>query len=246
MNRRGDIKYEAGLFLKELSGLLVPSTCCVCGRRTSAQEAHICLHCLLEMPRTNLHYANPSITAANEIQERLSWMPPLRYAAAWFYYSSYSPYAEVVRHAKYFDRPGIAVQAGELYGAELVADTPSLTEDIDVLLPVPMHWSKHIRRGYNQSRLICRGLSRATGIPVGDNLAALRGHRTQTRKSVFERREALSDIFAVEEPRELEGLNAAIVDDVITTGATIGRCATVLLEQAAVNSVSVLALGLTR
>lgn len=231
--------------LRALCDLAVPRTCLVCGcSLTDSEEASLCLDCLLKLPRTGMHTTPTASRGLNAVQERLADGPPLLLGGAWFYYSRNSPYAELVRSAKYHDRPSLARKLGELYGRELLQDLPDLAAHIDLLLPVGMHWFKEMRRGYNQSAEIAAGLSRATGIPVGDNLRALRSHATQTRRNAEERRRNISGIFGIDRPEEVRGLNVAIVDDVITSGATAAEAARAVLRAGAA-SASLLALGLT-
>ncbi len=115
---------------------------------------------------------------------------------------------------------------------------------IDVLLPVGMHWLKQLRRGYNQSREIAEGMGSVLGIAVGDNLTAVRGHATQTRRTADERRKNLKGIFAISHPEEIRGLNVAVVDDVITSGTTAAEAARAVLDAGAATA-SIFALGLT-
>ena len=128
-----------------------------------------------------------------------------------------------------------------LYAAELQAS--GVLADIDVLLPVPMHWLKRMRRGYNQAEEVARGLGAVTGIPVGDNLVARRGHSTQTHLSQHDRAANISGRFSVVAPDELADLNVMVVDDIITTGATMIEAARALASTA-VASLSLLSLGL--
>ncbi|MDE5692714.1 MAG: ComF family protein, partial [Duncaniella sp.] len=99
--------------------------------------------------------------------------------------------------------------------------TAGFFDDIDVLIPVPLHFTKLWMRGYNQSHEIARGLSDVTGLPIGDNLIASRPHSTQTRKNASQRRANSIGTFRVTSPEELDSLHILVVDDVITTGSTI-------------------------
>lgn len=232
-------------FLRAIADLVVPRTCLVCGRSLSDKEgAELCLGCCLDLPRTGMHAVATQGRGLNAVQERLGDGPPLLYGAAWFYYSRNSPFASLIRTAKYYSRPDCGRSLGAMYARELMADTPEIGRDIDVLLPVGMHWMKEIRRGYNQSREIAEGIGAVLGLPVGDNLTAVRGHATQTRRTAEERRKNLKGIFAISHPEEIRGLNVAIVDDVITTGTTAAEAARAVLDAGAA-SVSIIALGLT-
>ena len=225
--------------LSSLAGIAAPRLCAVCGEPLVEGERGICLKCVVALPRTGLHLS----AARNEINSRITDDACAGRAAAWFRYNPSSVFAEMIRTAKYRDCPGLARDLGILYGCELsAAPAPRMADDVDLLLPVPMHHRKLLARGYNQSREIALGISEATGIPVGDNLVALRSHRTQTRRSRDSRRRNVAGIFAVEHPSELRGLRVAVVDDIITSGATVTECCRVL-SKATGEDVAVLALG---
>ncbi|MDE6310394.1 MAG: hypothetical protein K2L96_01065 [Muribaculaceae bacterium] len=230
--------------LATASELFVPRVCKVCGCSLGRGEGPLlCLDCFVKLPRTAMHTAPTASCGINAVQERLADGPPLLLAGAWFYYSRNSPYTALVRGLKYYGRPSWGVEMGRAYGAELLADIPDLASRIQVLLPVGMHWRKEISRGYNQSERIACGLGETTGIPVGDNLRAVRSHATQTRRSAEERRRNVHDLFHVEHPHEIHGLSVAVVDDIVTTGSTAAEAARTLLEAGAA-SVSLFAIGL--
>ena len=131
-----------------------------------------------------------------------------------------------------------------MYCRELAAD--GLAGRFDVLLPVPLHRDKLLKRGYNQSLEIARGLAAELGCDVGDNLVALRPHSTQTSRSGYERFANVSGTFGLKMPGELEGLRVAVVDDVVTTGSTIHDCIAAIARQSTPASVSILTIGVTK
>lgn len=222
---------------------MLPRVCPVCRRTLLPAEELMCTPCLAALPRTGMHLR----PGGNSIMARVS-RPGLRpaMAAAWLDYDRHSPYASLVRDAKLGSKPAISRGAGRLFALEMLADgCGDALADIDVLLPVPMHWTRMMRRGFNQSREVALGISSATGIPVGDNLIAARAHRSQTRGSAEERLRNVAGIASLRRPRELEGLHVAVVDDVITTGATMTDALNAV-EQAAPRALSVLALGAVR
>lgn len=225
--------------LGSLADALLPRLCPVCGCSLVRGETLMCMACLAALPRTRMH-----LRRDNSITARLS-RPGLELAlaAAWFDYSRHSPYAAVIRDAKYHSMPRLAREAGRLFAQEMQADGTPLLADIDVLLPVPMHWTKFMKRGYNQSYEAARGISLATGIPVGDNLRALRPHATQTRRTPDERRSNVGGIMALRHPADLQGLHIAIVDDVITTGATMADALRAVTSAAHPRALSVLSLA---
>lgn len=233
-------KYIRALRLIGVSALdtVFPRTCRVCGRTLVHGEELMCISCMSELPRTYLHNVE-----FNTMHQRIGGDREIDVASGWFYYYSDSPYARLIHEAKYNDRPATARLLGRLYGAELATD--GLTGHFDVLLPVPLHRDKLLKRGYNQSLEVARGLARELDCEVGDNLMALRGHKTQTRRSGYERYDNVRGSFGVMHPEELDGLSVAIVDDVVTTGSTVLDCINALTAAATPARISVLSIGVT-
>lgn len=206
--------------LKEALGRLLGGHVCeLCGCELPRGQVAVCTGCLAGLARTNLHRGLPNMVsefAANAVA-------PTLVASAWTFYDPASVSAELIRVGKYGNRPLYMRALGRIYASELVADIPAEIEQMDVILPIPMHPQKELRRGYNQAREFAEGLSAVTGIPVGDNLRVKRRKDTQTHRNRTERRRNVQDIFAVDDAGELDGLNVVVVDDVITTGATISE-----------------------
>ena len=117
-------------------------------------------------------------------------------------------------------------------------------DGVDLLLPVPLSYSKMARRGYNQAERVARGISQVTGIAIGDNLVA-RTHKTQTRRSLFERMANVEEIYHVENADELDGLHVMVVDDVITTGSTMSANISAIHSAVPTARISVLSVGAT-
>lgn len=216
--------------------VLMPERCIVCGRTLVTGERLICLHCNVAMPRTRYH-----LSRFNHIHERLMGESRVERAAAWFHYARKSPYTNIILQAKYNDRPEVASEAAAMYAAEIKSD--GFFDGIDLILPVPMHRFKELRRGYNQAELIASGLSRVTGIPVGDNLKARRGHNTQTRRGSYDRYVNVAGLFEVVHADELAGRHVLIVDDVMTTGSTTLACCEAVRAAVPDATISVLTLA---
>ena len=118
---------------------------------------------------------------------------------------------------------------GRCMAAELLPT--GFFEDVDVVIPVPLHPRKQRARGYNQSEWIARGVSAVTGIPIDtESILRKKNTETQTRKSVFERRDNVEGIFELQHPETLAGKHILIVDDVLTTGSTTLACASCLVD----------------
>lgn len=230
-----------------VDGYLLPRTCAVCGRRLHESEHVMCMPCTAGAPVCRQR----GVMLIDRHDAIDNAAMPVGIVEAWMLYDPESPYAALIRSAKYHSRPDLARELGRLLGRELLsrgyAPGTLRPDDIDVLLPLPMHWSKELRRGYNQSAEIARGLAEVTGAAVGDNLVAVRPHRTQTQLSHSRRAANIKGCFELRHSDELWGLNVAIVDDIITTGASMGEAVMALSRgMPAAASVSVLALGVTR
>jgi len=216
-----------------------PSTCEVCGRTLVEGEKVLCLECFTRMPRVNAH-----LHCNHQLALRLAGAAKVDRVASMFVYIRDTSYARVIQHSKYNNRPDIDHDLAMQFAAELRGE--HFFDGIDLILPVPMHIVKKLRRGFNQAEEIANGISRVTAIPVADNLIATRSHKTQTRKSASERLANASGLYAVVAPEELEGKHVVLVDDVITTGATILACCDALRGAVGNLKISVCTLAATR
>ncbi len=145
--------------LRWLGEQLFPPVCPVCGTALGRGERTICLWCRWEMPLTD-----DWVAARNPVVTRMERsIPELTHAAALFAFRRESGYRRMIHALKYAGRRDIAVAMGEMFGREL-RESP-FYQDIELLIPVPLHWTKRLRRGYNQAEEICVGLSRSMGVP---------------------------------------------------------------------------------
>ncbi|MCM1518812.1 MAG: hypothetical protein NC117_09240 [Pseudoflavonifractor sp.] len=226
-------------FLDDMAGLLFPSLCEVCGCTLRRGEQVMCLHCLTSLPRTGVHR-----DAFNTMHVRVAGHVAVERAGSWFYYYHGSPYRALIRQAKYASRPVVGRMVARMFAREIEGD--GFFDGIDLILPVPLHWWKKARRGYNQTEWIAGGLSDHTGMPVGDNLVALRGHGTQTARGAYSRWLNTQGVYGVEDPGQLDGRHVLVVDDVMTTGATILSCIEAIHAASPTARISLLTLALTR
>ncbi len=217
---------------------LFPRTCHICAAPLPPDVRCVCRKCRAELPRTNFHRVPD-----NAMERRFMGRFPFERATGFFFYSRESALSVLIQDFKYRRFPGVARELGRLVASELY--TTPFFNGVDIILPVPLHWRKLIRRGYNQSHEIARGISEVTGIPVGDQLYALHHHRTQTSLSQQQRLLNTQGIFAVRHPEQISGKGVLIVDDVCTTGATVSSAAGAVAQAIGSGRLSILTLGVT-
>lgn len=205
-----------GMFLD----MLFPARCIVCRRPLACGEEHVCLHCTASFPRIGLH----SLTD-NEVHRRLMAKDvAIDRAASLMVYRRESPYAHLIHTAKYGRRPALCRHLGRELARSL--STMRFFDGIDLVVPVPMPLFKKLRRGYNQSEEIARGIADITSLPVATDCLRARRHSTQTRKNASERLDNADRTYHLPYPADWQGVgHILLVDDVITTGATMLACA---------------------
>lgn len=225
--------------LRAAAHIISPNVCQICSATLSEGEEVLCTDCLMQMPRTHLHLSDFNI-----IHQRLGTSARIDRAAAWFYYTKQSAYARLIVDTKYSARPLQGRKLGEIYARETAPD--GLFNGVDCLVPVPMHFTKRLLRGYNQTEEICRGITRATGIPWASLLAAPESHGVQSRHTADQRRAAIKGTFACTDTAPAhDGEHLMIVDDIITTGSTMLEAVENLRAACPHSPISVLALATT-
>ena len=239
-------------FLTRLFDLIAPRTCAVCGRRLSVTESVLCAACHLHLPLTRFWlspYDNPMARlfwgqiplAGGHDNQRPNSMER---AAALFYYEPHAKPSKIIYNLKYHGHRNVAEDMGCIAAQTMMAR--GFFDGIDLLMPIPLTRRRQWSRGYNQSREIARGVSQATGIPVADGIVrrtAFAG--SQTRKQAWDRKQNVESVFRLVAPQKVEHRHILIIDDVVTTGATVAACARQLCQADDV-SISVLSLGFTK
>lgn len=217
--------------------LLYPNLCVICNESLVRGEEMICFHCLHQMPKTNYH-----LEKDNAVEKRFWGKVPVYRATSYFHFYKGSPFQQLLHELKYRGNKEIGRVMGRFAGVDLL-DTEDFAS-IDVIVPVPLHPKKQLKRGYNQSEWIARGLSEALNKPVDTtHLIRTKENATQTKKSVFERYQNTQGIFALNDVTVFEKKHILLVDDVLTTGSTLEACALALMESSFVK-ISVFTLAL--
>lgn len=200
--------------------LLFPRSCAICGARLADGERDFCLSCTRRMPVTD-----DWLSPLDNPTARLLWgRCNVERAAAFMRFYPHTRFASAVYSMKYRCRPEI----GEAFG-RLAADCLSrhgFFDGIDLLVPLPLHKRRERERGYNQSLEIARGISLATRIPICcKNVSRAHYTMSQTTVAPDARAKNVEGAFCVKRAKELSGHHILLIDDIITTGASLSSCA---------------------
>ena len=205
-------------FFQNLLQTLFPSTCACCGDVLLTGEKQICINCLANLTAT-FYSAHDD----NHTERQLAGRIPYQHATSLYVFRKGNTVQQLVHAMKFHSNSDLCIFMGRQMGLELLHS--GRFDNIDLLVPVPLHWRRRLQRGYNQSELLCRGISEVMGRPV--NKRALVRHRNthqQSMQASGDREENVRDAFSVRHPDDLQGKHLLLVDDVLTTGATLGSC----------------------
>lgn len=202
----------------DLGSLIYDDGCIICGRSMGGELGSICLKCRFEMPTTRYLYSSN-----NPVKEHFEMIAPIVEASSYLYFRTDDRWRKMIHRLKYQGEWRLGLTFGELYGAELKSS--GLYNDVDIVVPVPLHVMKYLKRKYNQSEYIAEGIAKELGVKVDRrSLYRRRNNPSQTRQHASERWLNVSDLFAVRNPEHLENRHILLVDDVLTTGATLSAC----------------------
>ena len=227
-------------FWSRLLDLISPRLCVVCGERLAVTEETLCSKCYLHLPRTDFGH-----DLYENVMAKLFWgQIRIEKATALFYYEPHAETAQLLYELKYKHHPEIGEVMGRMMAKEL--QKSGLFDDIDALVPVPLARKRERQRGYNQSMMLVRGVSEVTGLPIYNKVVRrTRFEGSQTQRGRWERNENVADVFECAEGDSIRGKHLLLIDDVVTTGATIIACAQEMRKASNVKF-SVLALGYSK
>lgn len=218
------MKYTFQELWEDFVSLIYPRCCKACDQPLVKGEQHICTHCMLELPRTNFHQ-----NQFNPLYLRIQGRVRIEMAMAFFFFIKGGRVQRLLHELKYQNDPELGEHLGRAYGH--ILKTESFSRRIDKIIPVPLHPSRLRKRGYNQSEMFARGLSAQLERPVdATSLVRLTRTETQTRKGILTRWQNMQDVFSITHAEALLHSRVLLVDDVITTGATIEACADALMK----------------
>lgn len=199
--------------MRRFVDLLVPRVCRRCEKPLADWEDFLCEECEGTLAFVTLEGDRDPIMMRRFPTD----IDPVR-AASLYIYAPETTISSVVQDFKYRHCNRLAEHCGEILGNSL---PPAVFNDVDFLTPLPMHWFKQLKRGYNQAELLTRGVGRATGIPILKCVKAVRSHATQTSKTEEQRKSNLMGVFRRCGDEILNGRHIMIVDDICTTGSTL-------------------------
>jgi len=213
--------------LSGLWDLLFPRVCLGCGQVLTHHEVVICLSCEVRLPRSGFEGVAP-----NPIEQVFGGRLPLEAGHSSFVFRGGSTLRRLLHQLKYHNHPEVGYYLGELLGRDLLSQEKFA--GLDMVLAVPMHPAKEVLRGYNQAQLIAEGVGKSLGIPAPAGvLVKGRATESQTRKRRFERWKNVEGGFGLSDASAVSGKGVLLVDDVVTTGATLEACAQVLVQGSA-------------
>lgn len=209
-------------WISDFIDFILPRHCAVCGDVLAKDEKDMCLNCLVGMP-----LIPPERRC--EMEQLFRGIVSVERVSSYMYYRKGSPYNNLLHQIKYKDRPRTGMRLAINAATEIKGS--GFFDGIDLIIPLPLSKKKQRSRGYNQCDYIAQGLSRVTGIPVGTGcVERTKANETQTHKNREERWKNVQDIFRMTQPDAVKGRHILLVDDVLTTGATIASCAKSITE----------------
>ena len=209
---------------EDLLNIVFPKLCCICSDALTTNEELICFHCRSELPKIKLDDYND-----NEVTSRFVGKIKIDFGASYLYFHKSGSSQKLLHQFKYNNNPEIGEMIGKWFGHELIK--AKVDKQIDVIIPVPLHSRKQRKRGYNQSHFLSKGISEVLNIPIDfHSLIRTDYQKSQTHKTKEQRWKSVENAFKVIAPRNIENKRVFMVDDVITTGATLEACGLQLLN----------------
>lgn len=225
-------------WIEDVLNFVYPAECHLCGNKLSPHEKFICTPCIDSLPRTGYHK-----NLRNPMESRFAGQFPFIAATGHFFYSRDSSLSQLIQDMKYRNFPSIGNIMGKIAGEELYIS--GFLNDIDVIVPLPMRFIKQTRRGYNQSERIAEGIGEATGISIVNALKMTRRRKSQTSLNREKRLINAENLFSPRKNIDLNGKGVLLVDDICTTGATLGSAAKSLTDAFPSIRLYLFALGIT-
>ncbi|KAA5537000.1 ComF family protein [Taibaiella lutea] len=224
---------------ESLLHLFYPQLCASCNRPLHRDENSLCLHCILKLPRTGFHNHQEN-KAANIFIGRA----PIEHATSFVYFTKDGIVQDLLHTFKYEGKKDIGRLLGMLFASEL--KSTDWINKIDYIIAIPLHKRKERQRGFNQAEIFAESIAKELNISLLKNsVIRTKFTHSQTTKNRLERIENVSGIFSVLKKQDLKNKHILLIDDVLTTGATLESCALELLKTKSVKvSIATIALAM--
>ncbi|HEX7368022.1 MAG TPA: phosphoribosyltransferase family protein [Pelobium sp.] len=224
-------------YLSDFGSLLFPEICQACGTSLSKKEQHFCTTCLHQLPYTNFH-----LNADNRLAKQFWGRVNISSAAAFLYFNKGGQVQNIMHQLKYNNQPQVGLAVGNLYAHEL--KNIDIYHQADAILPVPLHPHKIEKRGYNQSEQFAMGLSEVLNVPVYTDVLSRNADReSQAKQNRSHRFDNMQKVFSAS-ANGVNFENVLLVDDTITTGATLEACV-IALQDTGVKNIHILGIAFT-
>ncbi|WP_242693234.1 ComF family protein [Sabulibacter ruber] len=233
------LQTEFRMLYHDFLALLFPEECRACAGELAIGEEVICSHCRIKLPYTNFH-----LSPTDNPLHRVFWgRVPVQLAVAYLKFQEKGRVQRLLHQLKYKGQEEVGETLGRWFGNSLKSQ--EAFQEVEVVVPVPLHRSKLRQRGYNQVEGFARAIAEALTVPLStEALQKNKSQGTQTTKNRQARWEAMKQLYAIGQVKEIAGKHVLLVDDVITTGATLEACADLLLKNGA-RAVSVASIAYT-
>jgi ComF family protein len=210
--------------LNDFAHLFFPHICAGCGTDILNQESQLCLRCIDQLPVTNFH-----LHSGNPVEKNFWGRIPVTHATAYCHFTGESLIQHLLHQLKYKGNKELGYFLGRMMGNTLRLSNHF--NEVDALIPLPLFAAREKKRGYNQAGILCDGMAQVMRLPViKDAVIRLSATETQTHKNRVERWQNMEGRFQLATSSAISDKHLLLIDDVVTTGATLEACGQELLQ----------------
>lgn len=227
-------------YFKETANLIFPYLCLTCDRELLTEEQHICSFCIMDI---HLIYFDPS-TRENTLDKLFWGRVKVHTTFALFYFEKGTHEQKILHQLKYGFKAQLGIQLGKWMGTDWLQKNQDIK--VDAFIPVPIHSRKKFNRGYNQSEQLAKGIASILKVPVDCNfIRKMKNTKSQTKKSIFLRRLNVQNVFKLNNNWR-QYRHIVIVDDVVTTGATLEAMISIINKKYPALEISIFVLAMAK